>query len=91
MSIKVGIPRGMFYFDYYFCGKIFQQSWCGCNYFTKTNKDILNKGVELCVDEACLPIKIYHGHVDYLKDKVDYIFIPKMTSIHKKSIAVLNI
>ncbi|NLY77962.1 MAG: hypothetical protein GX080_07780 [Tissierellia bacterium] len=85
MSIKVGIPRGMFYFDYYFLWKNFFNN-LGVDVITspKTNKDILNKGVELCVDEACLPIKIYHGHVDYLKDKVDYIFIPKMTSIHKK-------
>ena len=50
----------------------------------KTNKDILNRGVHTCVDEACLPVKVFHGHVDYLKDKVDYIFIPKFISIYHK-------
>ena len=31
-----------------------------------------------------MPVKVFHGHVDYLKDKVDYIFIPKFISIYKK-------
>ncbi len=85
MRLKVGIPRGMFYFDYYFLWKkFFNNLDVDVVVSPKTNKAILNKGTELCVDEACLPIKIYHGHVDYLKDKVGYIFIPKMTSIYKK-------
>ena len=48
----------------------------------KTNRDILNTG-QACVDEACLPVKVFHGHVDYLKDKVDYIFIPKFISLYR--------
>ena len=31
-----------------------------------------------------MPVKIYHGHVMNLKDRVDYILIPKMMSIQKK-------
>lgn len=50
----------------------------------KTNIDILNKGVLNSVDEACLPIKIYHGHVIYLKDKVDYVFVPRIISSYKR-------
>lgn len=85
MKLKIGIPRGMFYFDYYFLwNNFFNNLDVEVVVSPKTNKDILNRGVELCVDEACLPIKVYHGHVDYLKDKVDYIFIPKMTSIYRK-------
>jgi len=85
MKPKIGIPRGMFYFDYYFLWKnFFNNLDVDVVVSPRTNKDILNRGVGLAVDEACLPIKIYHGHVDYLKDKVDYIFIPKMTSIYKK-------
>lgn len=48
-----------------------------------TNIDILNQGVLSSVDEACLPVKIFHGHVYYLKDKVDYLFIPKFISIYE--------
>jgi len=46
-----------------------------------TTKVILNNGVKSCVDEACLPIKIFHGHVLDLKDRVDYLFIPRLKSV----------
>ena len=84
MKGKIGIPRGMMYYELY-------PEWEG--YFRslnfdlitspRTNKEILDIGIFTCVDEACLPVKIFHGHVDYLKDKVDYIFIPKITSLCK--------
>ena len=85
MKQKVGIPRGMFYYDYYLLWKEFFNN-LNIEVVTspKTNKEMLNKGVHACVDEACLPVKIFHGHVDYLKDKVDYIFIPKFISIYER-------
>lgn len=85
MKPKVGIPRGMFYYDYYLLWKEFFDN-LGVEVITspKTNKDILNAGAHTCVDEACLPVKVFHGHVDYLKDKVDYIFIPKFISIYRR-------
>ena len=43
----------------------------------------MDKGILSSVDEACLPVKITHGHVNYLKDKVDYIFLPRFISLHK--------
>lgn len=85
MKLKVGIPRGMLYYDYYFLWERFFKN-LGVEVITspRTNKDILNGGVHTCVDEACLPVKVFHGHVNYLKDKVDYIFIPKFISIYNK-------
>ncbi|WFA09444.1 acyl-CoA dehydratase activase-related protein [Tissierella sp. Yu-01] len=83
--IKVGFPRGLYYYDYYPLWKSYFNSLnIEVVSSTKTNKDILNLGIENCVDEACLPIKIFHGHVKYLEDKVDYIFIPKYVSLHKR-------
>jgi len=39
--------------------------------------------VQEAVNDACLPIKIYHGHVAELKDKVDVLFLPRMVSVRK--------
>ncbi len=44
----------------------------------ETNKAILNLGVKYCVDEACLPIKIFHGHVASIKEKCDLMIIPRI-------------
>lgn len=85
MNVKVGLPRSMFYFDYFPLWKSYFNN-LGVEVITspKTNKDILNRGINACVDESCLPIKVFHGHVDYLRDKVDYLFIPKVTSTYKR-------
>lgn len=82
---KIGIPRGMLYYDYYpLWSEFFKELGAEVILSPKTNKDILDSGVLSCVDEACLPVKIFHGHVNFLKDKVDYLFIPKVISIKKK-------
>lgn len=85
MKKTVGIPRGMLSCEYLSLMKVFFESVGTIVIVSpKTNKDILNKGISSCVDEACLPVKIFHGHVEYLKDKVDYLLIPKFISIYKK-------
>lgn len=85
MVIKVGIPRAMLFYDYFpMWESFFDYLNVKIVVSPKTNNDILNAGILNSVDESCLPVKLYHGHVDYLKDKVDYIFIPKFISIYKK-------
>ncbi len=84
MHKTVGIPRGMFYYDYYFLWKkFFNNLDVEVVISPKTNKEILDAGIFSCVDEACLPVKVFHGHVEYLKDKVDYLFIPKFISLYR--------
>ena len=45
-------------------------------------KKILDNGVKFCVDDACLPIKIFHGHVMDLAHKTDAVLVPRLVSIH---------
>ncbi|OOB76165.1 hypothetical protein AXF41_12940 [Clostridium haemolyticum] len=55
-----------------------------------TSKIILDNGVKYSVDEACLPIKIFHGHVSSLVGRCDLIIVPRIMSIRKKNLYVLN-
>lgn len=81
---KIGIPRGMLYYENFpFWQEYFEGIGCELVESPKTNKEIMDKGILSSVDEACLPVKITHGHVNYLKDKVDYIFLPRFISLHK--------
>ncbi len=50
-----------------------------------TNKEIIDNGVRETVNDACIPIKVFHGHVQTLKNKVDFIFLPRMVSIDGKA------
>jgi len=84
---KVGIPRGLFYYYHYPLWKTFFK-YVGAEVVASsaTNRVTVDKGIELAVDEICLPMKVYLGHVEELCHKnVDYIFIPRVVSIESKS------
>lgn len=85
MPVRIGIPRGLLYYYYYpLWEKFFTLLDVEVVVSDKTNNQIVVEGVRNCVEDSCLPVKIYHGHVMNLKDRVDYILIPKMMSIQKK-------
>lgn len=82
MSVRVGIPRGMYFYKFYpFAKRFLMELGAEVVPSPPTNKEILNLGSRFCIDDACLPVKVYHGHAEYLKDKVDYMLIPRLTSI----------
>lgn len=85
MALKIGIPRALLFYEYsYLWINFFEELGAQVIISEETNKKILNQGIQNCVDEACLPVKIFHGHVENLKDKVDYIFIPRIMSLFEK-------
>lgn len=75
----IGIPKGLLYHNYEsFLTKFFEELEIETIISHDTNKDILNLGVKYCIDEACLPLKIFHGHVAWLRDKCDLIIVPRI-------------
>ncbi|MEG6522641.1 acyl-CoA dehydratase activase-related protein [Desulfotomaculum sp. 1211_IL3151] len=86
MSVRVGIPRALLYYYYFPLWKEFlEQLGAEVVVSAPTTKGILTRGVEQCVDEACLPIKLAFGHVQNLADKgVDVIFLPRMVSVAQR-------
>lgn len=86
MPLKIGVPRALLYYNYYPMWKgFFNGLGADVVLSGKTTKAILDKGVKQSVDEACLPVKLYFGHVIDLRDKVDYIFMPRMVSVERKA------
>lgn len=77
--MKIGIPRSINYYQNRFMWKyFFEYLKVETVISPKTNKKIMEKGVELANDEMCLSLKNYLGHIAYLKDKCDYILIPRI-------------
>ena len=77
--MTIGIPRSMFY--YYFSDKwkyFFEHLNIKTIISPKTNREILDNGIKLSNDEMCLSLKSYIGHVNYLKDKCDFVLIPRI-------------
>ena len=77
--MKIGIPRSLYYYH-------FSDLWINFFEYLKidviispeTNKEILDLGLMYSTDETCLSLKNYIGHVAYLKDKCDYVLIPRI-------------
>lgn len=83
---KIGIPRTLYFYTYYPLWKtFFEELGLKVVFSPPTNKAIMDEGVKETVNDACIPIKVFHGHVMALKNKVDYIFIPRLVSIDGKS------
>ncbi|MGI6555206.1 MAG: acyl-CoA dehydratase activase-related protein [Bacillota bacterium] len=86
MPLKVGIPRALFFYYYYPLWKRFFEN-LGAEVVVSppTNKSIIDAGIKCAVDEACLPVKVYYGHVAALKNKVDLMFLPRLVSLERKT------
>lgn len=85
-KVKIGIPRALAYYSFYPLWRAFLEK-LGAEVIVskKTNRRILEDGIKETVNDACIPIKVFHGHVYDLVGLVDYIFIPRMVSADGKS------
>jgi len=74
----VGMPYAMLTFEFYpFWKAFFTELGFDLILSDKTNKKIINDGVQAAVAETCFPMKATLGHVMNLMEKgVDYLFLP---------------
>jgi predicted nucleotide-binding protein (sugar kinase/HSP70/actin superfamily) len=86
MGLRIGIPRALWYYTHFPFWRTFLES-LGAQVVlsSPTSRDILNAGVEETVSEACVPIKVYLGHVWALVNKwerqeIDALFLPRYVS-----------
>lgn len=82
--MKVGIPRALLYFYDGIMWKYFFEK-LDIDYVVsdKTNKQIIKDGESLANSEACLSLKIFLGQVKNLKNKCDFVLVPRLFSIKK--------
>lgn len=80
--MKIGIPRGLLYSRY---GEMWQVllSAVGAEPVVSpvTNRATLDAGCKLAVDETCLSVKAYLGHVGWLAERCDAVLVPRFVSV----------
>ncbi len=83
--MKIGIPRSLLFYHFYPFWRTYLEG-LGCEVVVSppTNRNILERGVELAHSDACLPVKVALGHVDHLKSRVDCLFLPYMVRLEPK-------
>jgi len=83
-NLKIGIPQALLYYEYFPLWKNFLEG-LGAEVIISgpTTKEMLDLGVKSAISEICFPVKVFYGHVMSLKDRVDYLFIPRMVCVEK--------
>jgi len=92
MTASVGLPRALLYHEY---GDLWTSFFESLGVTTmvspQSNRAILERGSRLAVDETCLPVKIYLGHVDLLAPEVDAVLVPRIESLNKRETACVKL
>ncbi len=83
MGLRVGIPRALWYYSHFPFWRTFLEG-LGARVVASppTSREIVDAGVADTVSEACVPIKVFMGHVRALvrsweKRDIDAIFLPR--------------
>lgn len=81
----IGIPRALLYYrDGILWKNFFENLGFKCVTSRKSDRELLDDGVAAAVDETCLSLKMYFGHVIDLADKCDVIFVPRTGGYEKR-------
>ena len=82
VDARIGMPRGMYFYEQFpFWNRFLSELGFDVAISSKTNKSVINSGVDAVVAEPCFPIKVIHGHVnDLLEQNVDFIFLPHVVN-----------
>jgi predicted nucleotide-binding protein (sugar kinase/HSP70/actin superfamily) len=85
--MRLGIPRALLFHKYaYFWQHLFLGLGWEVVLSPPTNREILTRGAKLAVDESCLSVKIFLGHVAFLQKHVDYVLVPRLASLHRREL-----
>ncbi|MGB4592462.1 MAG: acyl-CoA dehydratase activase-related protein [Coriobacteriia bacterium] len=79
---RIGLPRSLLYHKYHaLWTSFFEELGWRTIISAPTNRRILDRGVGLAVDESCLPMKVFLGHVESLRGHCDAVFVPRLESL----------
>lgn len=80
MSLIIGLPRGL---TYHYYGDIYTEFLRRLGAKVEISLESTKKTLELgdILEDVCIPVKLYAGHVIELSRKVDCLFIPRLVSV----------
>ena len=83
--MTIGVPRGLLYYKHpRFIRTFYETLGAEVIVSPETNKDIVDEGAGRCVDDACLPVKVFHGHAAWLRGRCDALFLPRLIGVKKR-------
>ncbi|MHA1126930.1 MAG: acyl-CoA dehydratase activase-related protein [Candidatus Heimdallarchaeota archaeon] len=86
-KLRVGIPRGLLFYKFEAMWTTFFET-LGAEVVIspETTKKMKEVGLKSTLDDDCYSAKLFYGHVEAIKDKVDYFFVPRFASRKKREV-----
>ncbi len=82
--MKIGLPKALLYYRYGVLWEtFFRELGFDVEVSVDTSKEVLDMGTKTTLDENCLPLKIFMGHVQSLIGKCDRILVPRFSRVSK--------
>jgi len=83
--MTIGIPRALIYWKQpHFWETFFENLGFKVLLSPSTNKEIVEMGVKVADPETCFSNKVYWGHLLWLDEKCDLIFVPRLKANKEK-------
>lgn len=83
----IGIPQAFLYHRYHtLWATFFDTLGVQTVYSGPTDREKMDRGTRIAIDEACLSSKVYLGHVDSLLGRCDQVFVPRVASMGYREI-----
>ncbi len=83
MNFNVGMPQALLHYEF---GQLWRDFFQNMDVPVvesgDTTKSILDRGTTLAIDESCLPLKVFLGHVDSLLTTCSHIFVPRIVQYY---------
>ena len=85
ITMTVGIPRALFYHRFGLQWETFFEE-LDIPYLLSeaSNRSHVRAGLTYTVDESCLPLKLYMGHIASLLDRADLLFVPRFVRLGRR-------
>jgi len=76
----LGIPRALMFYRYF---PFWQTFFERLGWRVVVSDGVRQKEKIVYFEDSCFPMKLLVTHAAFLKDKVDYLFVPRLVSIHR--------
>jgi predicted nucleotide-binding protein (sugar kinase/HSP70/actin superfamily) len=77
---RIGIPRALMFYRYLSLWRTFFER---LGWRVMVSDGVRQKEKIIYFEDSCLPMKLLVTHAIQLKEKVDYLFVPRLVSIHR--------
>jgi predicted nucleotide-binding protein (sugar kinase/HSP70/actin superfamily) len=79
----IGIPKALMFYRYFPLWKVFFE---GLGWRVVVSEGLGKRGNPIYFEDSCLPMKLLVNHSVALRERADYLFVPRLVSLHRSYI-----